>query len=179
MTRVSLIAAVASNGVIGRGNRLPWKLPADLRHFRSLTLGKPVIMGRKTFESLGRPLAERRNIVVTRQPSRLAGCVVAHSCGEALRLAAAAPEVMVIGGADLYAQFLPAAERMYLTLVHQQFAGDARFPDYASTEWREVAREDRAADEQNPHDFSFVTLERIATPGSSLERPPDPIGGRE
>jgi len=165
--RISLVAAVASNGVIGQGNRLPWRLPADLRHFRALTIGKPVIMGRRTFESLGLPLPDRRNIVVTRQRLQFAGCQVAGSPDEALRLAAPAQEVMVIGGADLYAQYLPAAQRMYLTLVRQAFAGDRRFPAYAATEWHEIAREDHAADAQNPHAFSFVTLER--KPGRERE----------
>lgn len=164
--RISIIAALAQNRVIGRGNGMPWRLPADLRHFRALTLGKPVIMGRRTYESLGRPLPERENIVVTRNSDfRAPGCLVAHDLGQALAAAGEAPEAMIIGGANLYAQALPLAGRMYLTLVHAWFLGDTRFPEYAEAEWRLAESSRRAPDAKNPYACSFLRLERLAADG--------------
>jgi dihydrofolate reductase len=161
--KLSLIAAMADNRVIGHENRLPWHLPADLQHFKAITLGKPVLMGRKTWESLGRPLPGRTNIVITRDAGYIAeGCVVAHSLEEAVRAAGEAAEIMVIGGAQLYRQALPLADTIYLTLVHAEFQGDTRFPDWQPKEWRETARIDHAADDRNPHAYSFITLERQA-----------------
>jgi dihydrofolate reductase len=161
--KLSLIAAMAENRVIGHENRLPWHLPADLQHFKAITLGKPVLMGRKTWESIGRPLPGRTNIVITRDAGYVAeGCVVAHSLEEAVREAGEAAEVMVIGGAQLYRQALPLADTLYLTLVHAEFQGDTRFPDWQPKEWRETARIDHAADDRNPHAYSFITLERQA-----------------
>jgi dihydrofolate reductase len=157
-TLVSLVAALARNRVIGAGNRLPWHLPEDLKRFKRLTLGAPVIMGRKTYvsimEQVGKPLPGRRNVVVTRQAgARWDGCEVVHSLAEALAAAGGAPEVFVIGGAELYAQALPLGDRMYLTLLDADYEGDARFPAFDSSDWREVARE--------PGDgFAFVTYER-------------------
>jgi len=160
---ISLVVAVAANGVIGQGDRLPWHLPADLRHFRALTLGKPIVMGRRTHFSLGRPLPERRNIVLTRDKGFHAlGCEVVHSVGEALAAVADAREVMVIGGADVYRQFLPLASRIHVTEVHAEFSGDTRFPDLRREDWVEVAREEHSADDRNPFRFDFVTLERPA-----------------
>ncbi|NIR60917.1 MAG: type 3 dihydrofolate reductase [Gammaproteobacteria bacterium] len=159
--RISLIVAMDRNDVIGRGNALPWHLPADLRHFRRLTLGKPVIMGRRTHESLGRPLPERTNIVISRDPGfRAPGCLVARALPEALDAAGAVPEVMVIGGAEVFEAALPRAARIYLTRVHAEVAGDARFPRLDPAAWREIEREDHPADERNPYPYSFVTLER-------------------
>jgi dihydrofolate reductase len=161
--KLSLIAAMADNRVIGHENRLPWHLPADLQHFKAITLGKPVLMGRKTWESIGRPLPGRTNIVITRDAGYVAeGCVVAHSLEEAVRAAGEAAEIMVIGGAQLYRQALPLADTIYLTLVHAEFQGDTRFPDWQPKEWRETARIDYAADDRNPHAYSFITLERQA-----------------
>jgi dihydrofolate reductase len=161
--KLSLIAAMAENRVIGHENRLPWHLPADLQHFKAITLGKPVLMGRKTWESLGRPLPGRTNIVITRDAGYVAeGCVVAHSLEEALRAAGEAAEVMVIGGAQLYRQALPLADTLYLTLVHAEFRGDTRFPAWQPKDWRETARIDHVADDRNPHAYSFITLERQA-----------------
>jgi dihydrofolate reductase len=160
--RLSIIAAMAANRVIGRDNRLPWHLPADLKHFRRLTIGKPILMGRKTWESLGRPLPERTNIVVTRAADYAApGCVVVHSLEAALRAAAHHPEVMVIGGAELYRQVLPQARRIYLTEVHAGFEGDAYFPELEQGAWREVERVDHEPDARNTHAYSFVVLERL------------------
>jgi dihydrofolate reductase len=161
--KLSLIAAMSENRVIGHENRLPWHLPADLQHFKTITLGKPVLMGRKTWESLGRPLPGRTNIVITRDSGYVAeGCVVAHSLEEAVRAAGEAAEVMVIGGAQLYRQALPLADTLYLTLVHAEFQGDTRFPAWQPKDWRETARIDHVADDRNPHAYSFITLERQA-----------------
>ena len=160
---ISLIAAMAEDRVIGIDNRLPWRLPADLQHFRRLTLGKPVLMGRKTFDSIGKPLAGRRNIVVTQDRGfRADGIEVVHSVDAALAAAADAPELMVIGGASFSAQLLPRADRLYLTEIHHRFAGDAYFPAFDARAWRETSRSDHAADAANPYPFSFVVLERVA-----------------
>jgi len=155
---LSLIAALADDRVIGIGNRLPWKLPADMRWFRACTMGKPIVMGRKTFESFGgRILPGRANIIVTRDQSYAAeGAVVVHSVDEALTAAGAVEEIMIIGGAELYAQTLPRADRLYLTWVHGRFDGDAWFPDVDLNGWRELERHDHAADPDNPCAYSFV-----------------------
>ncbi len=158
---LSIIAALSRNRVIGKDNQLPWRLPADLKHFKSVTLGKPVIMGRKTFESIGRPLPGRDNIVVTRDPEFHAdGIAVAHSLDDALAQAHNVPEIMLIGGAQLYAESLARAQRLYLTLIHADVDGDAHFPDYDPADWRETAREDHAPDENNHYSYSFQILER-------------------
>ena len=163
MTRIALIAALAENRVIGRENRLPWRLPADLRRFKSVTMGKPVIMGRKTYESIGKPLPGRRNIVVTRDPDyRAQGCQVVHSLEQALEAGAGHAEVMVIGGAELYREALGRAERMYLTLIRAEVDGDTLFPDIEPQQWRELERESHRADEKNQYDYDFVTLQRVS-----------------
>ncbi len=159
--KISLIAAMADNGVIGRNNRLPWRLSADLQRFKALTMGKPIVMGRKTWESIGRPLPGRTNIVVTRDVGyRAEGCVVVHSIDQALEVAAGSDEVMVIGGANLYRQLLDRADRLYLTQVRADVEGDAWFPDFDRAQWREVERESHSRDEKNEYDYAFVTLER-------------------
>lgn len=152
---------MAANRVIGRDNRLPWHLPADLRHFKQLTIGKPVLMGRKTWESIGRPLPGRTNIVVTRaRDYRAPGCVVVHSLDEAFSAAGQSGEVMVIGGAEFYRQVLPRADCIYLTLVHGEFEGDTFFPELDDAHWQEVERTDCEADEKNPWPYSFIRLAR-------------------
>ena len=160
--KISLIAALTDDRVIGIENRLPWKLPNDMKWFRQHTLGKPIIMGRKTFESFGaRPLPERTNIIVTRDPDYHAeGCIVVHSIEAALEAAGDAEEAMIIGGASFYEQMLPRADRMYLTFVHADIEGDAWFPEYDPADWKEVERIDNPADEKNPLPHSFVILER-------------------
>ncbi len=158
---ISVIVAAAANDVIGEGSRLPWRLPADLRHFKKTTMGKPVLMGRTTYESIGRPLPGRFNIVLTTDRGFAAsGCTVVHSIEEALQAAAGHEELMVIGGASIYRQFLPMADRLYLTRVHHEFAGDTRFPEMDHTRWRELSREDHGADERNPYPYSFLVYER-------------------
>lgn len=158
---ISLIAAMDENRVIGLNNTLPWRLPADMRHFREVTMGKPVLMGRKTFESIGKALPGRRNIILTRDPDFQArGCEVAHTLEAALAAAADSEELMVLGGADLFAQLLPRASRLYLTEIHASFSGDAWFPAFNKQEWAETERTRHAADEKNPCAYSFVTWER-------------------
>lgn len=161
--RIALIAAMGTNRVIGIDNRLPWYLPADFKHFKALTLGKPVLMGRRTFESIGRPLPGRHNIVVTRDPNfRPSGVTVVSSIEEALEQAAPASETMVIGGASFYEQMLPRANRLYLTLVHGDFEGDAYFPAWDAPQWEQVERQDCPPDGSGGPSYSFVTLDRRA-----------------
>jgi dihydrofolate reductase len=160
--RISIVVAVSRNRVIGRGNRIPWRLPRDLRHFRALTLGKPVIMGRLTYESIGKPLDGRTNIVVTRDRDYAApGCRVVGSFEEALDAARPAEEVMVIGGGEVYARALPAADRVYLTEVEAELEGDVFFPALPPAEWCEAESEAFEADARNPYAVRFVTLHRI------------------
>lgn len=148
--------------VIGIENRLPWHLPADLQYFKKVTLGKPVIMGRKTFDSIGRPLPHRRNIVVSRDRHfRHDGIEVFHSIEDAMRAVSDAEEAMVIGGASFYAQMLPMANRLYITLLHDNnIDGDAFFPKWDDREWQETWREDHRADEKNTMNYSFIQLAR-------------------
>ncbi len=158
---ISIICAIAANGVIGHQNRLPWRLLADLKRFKALTLGHVVIMGRKTYESLGKPLPGRTNLIVTRQPAfKACGALTAGSLDDALRLCASDPEAFVIGGATLYAEALPLADRIYLTEIHQEIAGDTVMPAIDRTAWREVSREDHGPDAEAPFAYSFVTLEK-------------------
>ena len=160
--RVALIAAVARNGVIGAGNSLPWHLPEDLRRFRTLTSGHTVIMGRKTWESIGKPLPNRQNIVVSRQAGLLIdGASVAHSLEEALALAVREDPVFVIGGEALYRSALPLAELLYLTEIERDFHGDARFPAFERAAWREVAREVREPASDAGFAYHFATYERV------------------
>lgn len=158
---ISIIVAMAENRVIGVNNTLPWRLPADLRHFRRLTTGHHVIMGRRNYESIGRPLPDRTNIVVTRNPAyRAPGCRVRHSLEDALRDVGNDPEVFIIGGAEIYRQALGKADRIYLTLVHATIGGDTRFPEFDTREWNETSRARHEADEKNPYAYSFVTYDR-------------------
>ena len=155
MTRISLIAAVARNGVIGLDGGMPWHLPEELRHFKAMTMGHPLVMGRRTFDSIGRPLPGRRTVVVTRDPSwQHAGVETAHSFAEAISLAGPADEVYVAGGSQVYAEAIPFAHRLVLTEVDAEPEGDTWFPEWDREEWREVTRE--------PHDgWSHVVYERV------------------
>lgn len=160
-----LIAALARNRVIGRDNRLPWHLPADLRFFKRTTMGKPLLMGRRTWESIGRPLPGRRMIVLSRDPAYQApGGAVARSLDEAREIAGTVPEIVVIGGASLYAQTLPLAECMYLTLVDADVPGDAWFPDWNSLEWKQVWEEAHPADADHAWPYQFQRWERARLP---------------
>ena len=158
---LTLIAALAHNRVIGRDNRLPWRLPADLRFFKQTTMGKPLLMGRRTWESIGRPLPGRRMIVLTGHPGYSApGCTVAHSLDEALTLAGAVAEIMVIGGAALYAQTLPLATRLYLTVVEADIPGDVWFPEWNQRGWRPEWEEAHPADADHAWPYRFQRWER-------------------
>ena len=160
--RLSMIACMAHDRVIGKENQMPWHLPADLKHFKAITMGKPVVMGRRTFDSIGRPLPGRRNVVISRNPEyQPEGVTRVASIDEALALLASEEEVMIIGGGQLYASLLPKADRLYLTLAQLQVEGDTRFPDYQQLQWRELERQIRPADEANSCDLHFVTLERV------------------
>jgi dihydrofolate reductase len=163
MTSLALIVARARNGVIGRGNQLPWRLPEDLAFFKATTMGAPIIMGRHTHESIGRPLPGRRNLVVTRDPSRLfSGCETASSLGEALARCAAdeVPEAFLIGGAQLYTTGMVLADRLIITEIHADFSGDVSFAAPEPGVWKEVSRVTKTARPPNDFDYSFVTYER-------------------
>ena len=161
---VSLIAAVARNGVIGRAGALPWKLPADMKRFRELTTGHHIIMGRRTYQSIGRPLPERTNLVLSHAPDFDApGCAVVSGLASALELArkGGESEAFVIGGRALYELALPRADRLYLTRVDAEVDGDIRFPPFDEAEWREASRQEHAADERHEHPFALTVLERL------------------
>ena len=158
---VSIIAAMDRNRLIGNNNQLPWHLPADLAHFKRVTMGKPIIMGRKTYESIGRPLPGRTNIVLTRSPDFNAeGVLIANSLQQALDYVAVEEEVMVIGGSTIYELALPRADRLYLTYVEDSFEGDAWFPDFDLEQWSIVASEEHSADETNSSAYRFVAYAR-------------------
>ena len=164
---VSLIAAVARNGVIGDGDKLLWRLSSDLKRFKALTLGKPLIMGRKTFDSIGKPLPGRQTIVVTRDLGwSHPGAAVAHDLEAALALASAAPEVMIGGGGEIYAQTIEIADRLYITEVDLAPSCDARFPPIDASQWREVRRESGVRGPRDAADFVFVDYERSMTGAS-------------
>lgn len=158
---ISLIVAMSANRVIGNAGVIPWKLPADMNRFRITTMGKPIIMGRKTFESIGHALPGRTNIVMTRDRSFHAeGVRIVLSRKEAITAAGDADEVMVIGGEGIYKEFLPIAHRIYITIVDVKLQGDAFFPEVNTAEWREINREEHKSDEKNPYAYTFLTLEK-------------------
>lgn len=157
---------MARNGVIGRDNAMPWHLPADLKRFKTLTLGKPILMGRRTYDSIGRPLPGRDNLVLTRARDwRAEGVTVVHSVDEALQRAASSAELVVIGGAQVYQLALPLARRIYLTHVLADVDGDTFFPPFTHSEWRDIECSEHAADERHAYPMKFVTLERRGTRG--------------
>lgn len=163
--RVCIVAALARNRTIGRGNRMPWHLPEDLRRFKQLTSGHPVVMGRKTFESIiattGKPLPSRDNIVITRSIDwNCAGCLIVHSLEAALGAAKNSKDVFVIGGAEIYALALPVARRLYLTEIDREFDGDTFFPEFDRSRWREISRHPRAAAGNDGLAYAFVEYER-------------------
>lgn len=160
---ISLVVAASTNNVIGVAGDLPWRLSDDLKRFKALTMGKPVVMGRKTFESIGRALPGRKNIVITTQTDFAAhGCDIVSSPAAALAAAADATEVMIIGGGEIYRLFLPLAHRIYLTRVKVDLEGDTVFPALDSSDWLETAREEHGADESNDYDFTILTFLRNA-----------------
>ena len=158
---ISIIVAASANNVIGAQGDLPWRLPDDLRRFKTVTMGKPIVMGRKTWESIGRALPGRQNIVITRQQDFAAeGCDVVQSTDAAIAVAGDVSEIMVIGGSEVYTLFLPVAQRLYLTRVHADVNGDAFFPAVDADEWQLVSDEAHSADRRNEFDFSFRIYER-------------------
>jgi dihydrofolate reductase len=167
VTHLSVVVAADERGGIGRGGGLPWHLPEDLKRFKAITMGKPIVMGRRTWDSIGRPLPGRRSIVVSRQAGlAIEGAEVVGSLEQALRAASDAPEVCVIGGAELYRLALPRAEVVHLTRVHATVEADTFLPALDPSDWKEVSSERHEADERHAHPYSFVTLRRIRAPAS-------------
>ena len=158
---VSIIVAIAENNAIGKNNQLLWHLPADLKYFKNTTAGHSIIMGRKTYDSVGKPLPNRRNIVVTRQDIKIAGCEVVKSIDEGIELCKGESEVFIGGGADIYRQSMDKTDRIYLTVVHKSFEADTFFPEIDYNKWEEIFHEDHPADEKNNIPYSFITLERM------------------
>ena len=164
---MSFVVAMDRNRLIGAQGELPWRLPDEMKHFRTVTMGKPVLMGRVTYESIParfRPLAGRTNIILTRQEAYQAqGCIVVHSIEEALKAAGDAPELMVIGGAQIFEQLLPRADRLYLTRVHGEFAGDVFFPELDMKKWQEISREEHGQDDRHAVPFTILVLDRASS----------------
>lgn len=157
---VTIVVAISENNAIGKNNQLLWYLPADLKHFKNITTGHTVIMGRKTYDSVGKPLPNRRNIIITRRDITIEGCQVARSIEEALALSNSEQEVFIVGGAEIYKQSIHLTDRIYLTIVHQKFDADSFFPEINYDQWRETEREDHQPDEKNNLPYSFITLVR-------------------
>ena len=159
---IAIVVAAAENNVIGKDNGLIWHLPADLRHFKQVTMGHPMLMGRKTFESIGKPLPGRTSIIITTQKDYAAkGCIVTHSLQEAVEQAKALDEeICIIGGAEIYRQALPLTDSIYLTRIHHSFEGDVFFPEIKEEEWEAVEQEHHEPDEKNKYSYSFITLKR-------------------
>ena len=161
MNQISIVVAISENNAIGKDNQLLWHLPADLKHFKNITTGHTIIMGRKTYDSIGKPLPNRRNIIITRQKGlNIEGVEVANSLDEALALCENENEVFIIGGAEIYKQAIAVAHRIYLTRVHQDFKADAFFPEIDNESWKEVEKVDHLPDEKNKFAYTFSTLER-------------------
>jgi dihydrofolate reductase len=168
VTRLSVVVAADECGGIGRAGGLPWHLPEDLKRFKAITMGKPIVMGRRTWDSIGRPLPGRRSIVVSRQAGlTIDGAEVVGSLEEALQAASGAPEACVIGGADIYRIALPRAELIHLTRVHATVAADTFLPALDPADWQEVSSEYHAADERHAYPYSFLTLRRVSAPASA------------
>jgi dihydrofolate reductase len=160
--QLSIIVAMDKNRVIGKNDTLPWHISADLKNFKKITMGKPIIMGRKTHESIGKPLPGRENIILTRDENYQAeGCTVLHSLEDIFEHCKEVDEIMITGGSEIYKHTLDQASRLYLTEVHTEVEGDTSFPEFDLGEWKEVSREDFKADEKNDFDYSFLILERV------------------
>ena len=160
--KVSIIVAMAQNRTIGINNTLPWRIPEDLRHFKALTMGHHMIMGRKTFDSIGKPLPGRTTVVVTRDRNlKIAGCVMAYSLQDAIAACAGDEEIFVVGGAELYAQAMPLTDTLYITEIRQDVEGDAHFPEFTKDAWQEVSRERRNQTEPQALEYHFATYQRI------------------
>lgn len=164
--KISMIAAMGKNRVIGLDNKMPWHLPADLQWFKKVTLGSPIIMGRKTYDSIGRPLPGRLNIILSRNKNlKIEGCSVVNSLDAAIQLAKESDntkdEIFITGGSHLYNKFVSKADRLYLTLIDEEFEGDTYFPDYTEFNWENVSEIFNSSDDKNPHSYTFLTLDRI------------------
>lgn len=160
--QLSIIVAMDRNRVIGKDDTLPWHISADLKNFKKITMGKPIVMGRKTHESIGRPLPGRENIIITRDKTYQAeGCTVLHSIDEIFEHCKDVEEVMITGGSEIYKHTLDQATRLYLTEVHTEVEGDTFFPEFDRKQWNEVSREEFDSDEKNEFDYSFLILERV------------------
>jgi dihydrofolate reductase len=157
---ISIIVAIGENNAIGKNNQLLWHMPADLKHFKNITAGHSIIMGRKTFDSVGKPLPNRRNIVVTRQNITIPGCEVVKSIDEGIALCEGEDEVFIGGGAEIYRQAMDKTNRIYLTIIHKMFDADTFFPEIDFTKWIETEHEDYQSDDKNKFPYSFITLER-------------------
>jgi dihydrofolate reductase len=157
---ISIIVAIGENHAIGKNNQLLWHMPNDLKHFKDVTSGRTIIMGRKTFDSVGKPLPKRRNIVVTRQDITIPGCEVVKSIEDGIALCAGEDEVFIGGGAEIYRLAMHLTNRIYLTIIHHAFDADTFFPEIDKNEWKETERENYPADEKNAFPYSFITLER-------------------
>ena len=162
---ISIIAAMDKNRLIGQEGRIPWRLPADLAYFKRLTLGHPVIMGRRTFESIGEPLSDRQNVIITaNQGYQKKGCAILHSMEDALDFCMD-KDVFIIGGAQIYREFLPYAERLYITLIDDTFSGDSYFPEIDGNLWKLISKTQGERNEKNPYDYYFLVYERMITAG--------------
>lgn len=159
--KISIVVAFDKNQLIGRNNQLPWHLPADLKYFKNVTMGHHLIMGRKTYDSIGKPLPGRTSVVITRQHDwKAEGCLVAHSLEDAIRLCGNQEEIFIVGGAEIFKNSLPVATDLYITKINHQFEGDTFFPEINENEWREISREDHQPDEKNKWGFSFLRFRR-------------------
>jgi len=164
---ISIVAAASDNDVIGKNGTLPWKMPADMKFFKNLTMGHTVVMGRKTYESMGKPLSGRKNVVITRDRSfKAEGCIVLHSPEDAFKLSETEKEVFIIGGADIYKTVLSMTNKIYLTRIHGTFDGDAYFPKLSEKEWVENTHVTHPADEKNPYSYSFIEFVRKKDSGT-------------
>ena len=164
MSKVSLIVAMANNRVIGINNTLPWHLPADLKHFKALTMGHHILMGRKTYESIGKPLPGRTSVVITRNTDyAAAGVTIAHNLEAAIAACGGDPEIFIIGGAELYRQAIQLADRIYLTEIELEITGDAHFTELDKSVWKEAGRVSHAPDEKNPHRYHFIVYDKRIT----------------
>jgi len=160
--KISLVCAMAKNRVIGNDNQMPWHLPADLKHFKAVTMSKPIVMGRKTYESIGRPLPGRQNVIISRNTDyKIDGCEVVHSIDAALELLSEQDEVMIIGGGFLYSQMIDLADKLHLTFIELDVEGDTCFPEFEHLNITEVSKESCLRDEKNPHNYHFVDYEVI------------------
>jgi dihydrofolate reductase len=157
---ISIIVAIAQNNAIGKNNQLLWLMPNDLKHFREITLGRTIIMGRKTFDSVGKPLPKRRNIVVTRREIQIPGCEVVKSINDGIDLCKNEDEIFIGGGAEIYRQAMDKTDRIYLTIIHHDFEADTFFPEIDYAQWDETSREYYEPDDKNPYPYSFITLNR-------------------